>query len=127
MIAAWMLYFIAISLLLGIAALVAERALPARRARRWLWSAALILSVVLAPVVHIASNWDASQRALMKLAEAAPPSAGAFISESPIEWVAATPIERSSVDADRWLVVAWVAASALLLALYGVSSMLLRR
>lgn len=128
MIAAWMLYFVAISALLSVAAAVAERALvPGRHARRWLWVAALTLSVVLPPAVHTLSEQGAPRRALVMLAEAAPSGAGTFISESPIEWVTSTPVDRSSMSGNRWLMLAWTTTSVLLFALYAASWLQMRR
>ncbi len=62
MIAAWMAYALVIASLVSVAALIAERiAILRRRQSRWIWVAALLLSLGTADTVRL--EWCATKRA----------------------------------------------------------------
>ena len=116
MIAAWMAYALVIASLVSVAALIAERIAILRRLQsRWIWVAALLLSLALPMLVA----WNAarpSERAAALLALAAdgrPP----VYEESPIAWVGGdSPIVTRRIPADTWLLAGWSALSAIALA-----------
>jgi hypothetical protein len=116
MIAAWMAYAVVIASLVSVAALIAERiAILRRRPSRWIWVAALLLSLALPMLVA----WNAarpSERATALLALAAdgrPP----VYEQSPIAWVGGDgPIVTRRIPLDTWLLAGWSALSAIALA-----------
>ena len=99
MIAAWMAYALVIASLVSVAALIAERiAILRRRQSRWIWVAALLLSLAL-PMLFAWNGARPSERATALLALAAegrPP----MYEQSPIAWVGGD--SRLSRAASRW-------------------------
>lgn len=105
MVASWLLYSTAVSLLLGLAAAAGEAALRGRaRGRRWVWLAALAGSVAL-PVAAFLAPPEAADGAAAVVA---------------LPWdllkrggaVAAGPAPSRGVDVDALLVAGWASASS---------------
>jgi beta-lactamase regulating signal transducer with metallopeptidase domain len=127
MIATWMLYALAIAVLLGVAAFIAERALlRVRRATRFVWIAALVASFAL-PATALLREPTPQQRvdALVAIASDPVPT---MTTRSPLEILEPRAIRVvQTIDIDRWLTRGWLALSSIVLALYAVAWLGLRR
>ena len=127
MIAAWMAYALVIASLVSVAALIAERiAILRRRQSRWIWVAALLLSLAL-PMLFAWNGARPSERATALVALAAegrPP----VYEQSPIAWVGgASPIVTRRIPSDTWLLAGWSVLSAIALATLSMGWMQLTR
>lgn len=125
MIAAWMAYALVIALLVSCAAFVAERIAILRRLQsRWIWVAALLLSLVL-PLLF---TWQGtSERPATALAVLAAREQPPVYELTPIAWVGgAAPVARRVV-LDTWLLIAWSAMSTLAVATLALGWLQLRR
>jgi beta-lactamase regulating signal transducer with metallopeptidase domain len=127
MIAAWMAYAFVIALLVSAASLAAERiAILRRLPARWIWVAALLLSIVL-PVLF-ASQGTGSAEPAKVLADLVTAEAPPIYARSPIAWVGGdTSVVTRRVMIDTWLLAGWAALSALALAVLAMGWMQLRR
>jgi bla regulator protein blaR1 len=132
MILSWMLYATLISLFFALAARILET--PVRQQgwpTRWLWSGAMLGSVVL-PLLAATGIHRRSANSSIDVSptgEATPP---AFLS-APLEWAGTTTDAARMaipvlVDLDSWLLRFWIAGTLSLLALlvFGYSQLLLR-
>jgi len=128
MIAAWMAYAIVIAALVSVAAGIAERIARLRRwPGRWIWISALLLSIALPPLFGLQSTRTSAEPAAA-LATLAATEEPPVYARSPIAWVggdAATAARR--VTLDTWLIAAWAAMSALVLASLTMGWLQLRR
>lgn len=128
MIAAWMAYAFVIAALVSIAGLLAERIAHLRRLpSRWVWAAALLLSIGL-PLLFGLPGARSSERSAATLVVLTASQAPAMYAQSPIAWVGgdtATPARRARLD--MWLLASWSAMSALVLATLAMGWMQLRR
>lgn len=128
MIAAWMVYALVISLLVGAAALIAERiAILRGHQSRWIWVLALLLSVVLPALFAwqgARSNARTATAVMALAAREAPP----VYAQSPIVWIGGdTPAVSRRVTLDTWLLAGWSTMSALAFATLTIGWMQLRR
>ena len=128
MIAAWLAYALVIALLVSLAALVAERiAILRRLQRRWIWVAALLLTLVLPPMFA----WQGartSERPAIALAALAAREQPPVYELTPIMWVGGNaPVVARRVGLDTWLLLGWSALSMLALATLAMGWMQLRR
>lgn len=127
MIAAWMAYAVVVAVLVSVAAVIVERVAHLRRwPGRWIWIAALLLSVALPLLFGSQSARSRAQpeAALVTLAAAEEPPVYA---RSPIAWIGgdnAAPARRGTMDS--WLLGGWAAMSALVLATLTMGWMQLR-
>ncbi|HET6228694.1 MAG TPA: M56 family metallopeptidase, partial [Longimicrobiaceae bacterium] len=134
MIAQWMAYAAAVALMCGLGALALERALVLYgRPTRWVWAAAMALSVA-APVAARVAPRAASEAAPLAAAPVPLPSAvgpsagGTMVPLSVLRAIAmADDAEPRTVSLDTPLLVGWTAASAALLAVLGGLAMTLVR
>jgi bla regulator protein blaR1 len=115
---AWMSYVIAVSLLLGLAAIALECAARIRqKPTRWLWGASMIASLLLP--LGMSSVWVPITQLAPGVDEAIPESIVALrqmtAGLSPSGWLAAAGPFATSPDLDRLLQVGWSAASTILL------------
>ena len=128
MIALWMLYCTAISLLLGVAALAAERALRVwTLPRRWVWATALVGSLVLGTAAWFApvpSVPVAPAVAFPAVNEATEDTGGARPAEPHNARITGTAAQ--TYDFDRLLIVAWLALSGIAVGTVGASALKLR-
>jgi len=128
MIAAWMAYALVVAALISVAALVAESIARLRRwPSRWIWMAALVLSIVL-PLLSGMQSARSSAKPAAALAALAAVEEPAVYARSPIAWVGgdgATPARR--VTLDTWLLASWAVSSVLVLATLTMGWMQLRR
>jgi beta-lactamase regulating signal transducer with metallopeptidase domain len=127
MIAAWMAYAFVIAVLVSCAALIAERiALLRRLQSRWIWVAALVLSLALPLMVawNGESPSDRPTRALLALtAHEEPP----MYEQSPIAWISGnSQVVARRVPLDAWLLAAWAAMSVVALAMLSIGWLQLR-
>lgn len=118
----WMVYVIVVSLLLGLAALAAERAARLRRAgTRWYWLAAILASLAVPTVVASVSiqlpqvvGARAAEKILV-LREAT------SIPLQPQQWLGAGDAQAQAwLGLDPWLKSAWLTVSALMLLVLAV-------
>jgi beta-lactamase regulating signal transducer with metallopeptidase domain len=128
MIAAWIAYALVIAVLVSLAALVAERiAILRRLQRRWIWVAALLLTLVLPPMLA----WQGtrtSERPATALAALAAREKPPVYELTPIVWVGGNaPVVARRVELDTWLLLGWSALSMLALATLAMGWMQLRR
>jgi len=127
MIAAWMTYALVVALLVSCAALSAERIALLRRVQsRWIWVAAMLLTVAL-PLLF---GWQGSrmtERPATTLAALARDKAPVY-ELTPIAWVggAARVVERRFA-LDTWLLAGWSTMSALALVTLTMGWLQLRR
>ena len=111
MIAAWLVYAFVVASLVSVAALVAERiALLRQWPSRWIWMAAMLLSILL-PMLggwQVARVSQQPRAALVALVtQEAPP----VYTQSPIVWVGGdTGNARTRGDIDAWLLAGWGAS-----------------
>jgi beta-lactamase regulating signal transducer with metallopeptidase domain len=128
MIAAWMTYALVIAMLVSVAALMAERiAILRQLPTRWAWVVALLLSILL-PVLFAAHSARSSAEATTAIAALAAQERPPLYAQSPIAWIggdAATAARRVSID--TWLLAAWSAMSAFVLAALAMGWIQLRR
>ena len=128
MIAAWMAYALVIASLVSVAALIAERiAILRRRQSRWIWVAALLLSLWHCRCCSRGMVRDQASglRALVALAAQGRPP---VYEQSPIAWVGGdSPIVTRRIPLDTWLLAGWSALSAIALATLSMGWMQLRR
>jgi BlaR1 peptidase M56 len=128
MIAAWMAYAFVIAALVSCAALIAERiALLRRLQSRWIWVAALVLSLAL-PIM-VAWNGelpsDRPTRALLALTAHEEP---AMYEQSPIAWISGnSQVVARRMPLDAWLLAAWAGMSVVALAVLSIGWLQLRR
>lgn len=132
--ASWMAYGLVVGLLLAGAAALGERVLRgAGRPTRWLWSAALGLTVALvalapqrgAPVVHaplpftvtegvaataVSPGWRAQAIAAIVVASS--------LTAAPLRWVIDAAGRAVPQPFDAWLFIAWIATSAVLFVIF---------
>jgi len=128
MLAAWMLYTVVVSLLVGLAALATERALTlVGRPVRWVWAAAAPVALILAVGPWLAGaggqpdpGMAAAPTGAVSVVE---PAAGVLRIPSSIEIPAAGSLARL----DRPLAWAWIVLGAGLMLRFGVGSVVLRR
>jgi beta-lactamase regulating signal transducer with metallopeptidase domain len=128
MIAAWMAYALVIAALVSCAALIAERiAIVRRLPSRWIWVAALLMTLVLPPLFA----WQgarSSERPAVVLAALASSERPPIYELSPIAWVGGDPSRVTRhVALDTWLLVGWSAMSILALATLAMGWLQLRR
>jgi bla regulator protein BlaR1 len=127
MIAAWMTYALVVALLVSCAALSAERIALLRRVQsRWIWVAAMLLTVAL-PLLF---GWQGSrmtERPATNIAALARDQAPVY-ELTPIAWVggAARVVERRFA-LDTWLLAGWSTMSALALVTLTMGWLQLRR
>lgn len=128
MIAAWIAYALVIALLVSFAALIAERIAILRKLQsRWVWIAALLLSLAL-PVLFAWHSAGTSERPGRELAVLASREKPPVYEQSPIAWVGGTtPVVARRVAVDTWLLAGWSIMSALALATLTMGWMQLRR
>ena len=128
MIAAWLAYALVIALLVSLAAFIAERITILRQVQgRWIWVAALLLSLAL-PALFAWHGGRTSERPAIALAVLAAKEKPPIYQQSPIVWVGGdAPIAARRVGLDTWLLVGWSALSALALATLAMGWMQLRR
>ena len=117
MMAAWMAYALVMSLLIGIAALFAERlARVAKLQTRGVWIAALLLSLLLPLSLAWKDARTSPQQARTELVALASEGPRPMHAQSPIVWIggatAASPVRRIP---DQWLVRGWIIATGLVL------------
>lgn len=128
MIAAWMVYALVISLLVSVAALIAERIAILRSCQsRWIWVSALLLSVAVPALFawHGARSNARPATAVLALAsQEAPP----VYAQSPIVWIGGdTTVVSRRATLDTWVLAGWSTMSALALATLSIGWMQLRR
>lgn len=128
MIAAWMVYALVISLLVGAAALIAERlAILRGHQSRWIWVLALLLSVVL-PALYAWQGARSNARTATAVMALAAREAPPVYAQSPIVWIGGdTPAVSRRVTLDTWLLAGWSTMSALAFATLTIGWMQLRR
>jgi beta-lactamase regulating signal transducer with metallopeptidase domain len=128
MIAAWLAYALVIALLVSLAAWVAERiAILRHLQRRWIWVAALLLTLVLPPMLAWQGTLT-SERPAIALAALAAREQPPVYELTPIAWVGGNaPVVARRVGFDTWLLVGWSAMSMLALATLAMGWMQLRR
>jgi beta-lactamase regulating signal transducer with metallopeptidase domain len=127
MIAAWMIYALVVALLVSCAALSAERiAILRRLPTRWIWVAAMLLTLVL-PLLFAWQGARTTERPAIALAALAAPEKPPMYALTPIAWVGAAPVVARRVALDTWLLVAWSAMSALAFVTLTIGWMQLRR
>jgi hypothetical protein len=128
MIAAWLVYALVIALLVSCAALVAERiAILRRLPSRWIWVAALLMSLTL-PVLFAWQGARRTERPALALAVLAAKEKPPVYEQSPIVWVGGdAPVVARPAALDIWLLVGWSAMSALTLATLAIGWLQLRR
>jgi BlaR1 peptidase M56 len=128
MIAAWLAYALVIALLVSIAALAVERIARLRHLQgRWIWVAALLLSVTL-PMLFGWHSALTAQRPAVTLAALAAREQPPVYELSPIAWVGGhAPVVAHRVALDTWLLTGWSALSALALATLAMGWMQIRR
>lgn len=128
MIAAWMVYALVISLLVSVAALIAERiAILRGQQSRWIWVSALLLSVAL-PALFAWQGARSSVRPATAVLALAAREAPPVYAQSPIVWIGgATTVLSRRVTLDTWLLAGWSTMSALALATLSIGWMQLRR
>ena len=128
---AWFGYAMLVSLLLGVAALAAERAARMRRApTRWVWAGAIVLSLLLPTVVssisielpNIFKPAQESTRLVLRDATAVRLAAPEWIARQAAPVVAAA---TRAVDIDPLLRRIWLAVSGAMLLALGASAVLL--
>jgi beta-lactamase regulating signal transducer with metallopeptidase domain len=127
MIAAWMAYALVIAVLVSVAALIAERIARLRRwPGRWIWTSALLLSILL-PLLFGLQSARSSAKPAEVLATLAAMAEPPVYARSPIAWVGgddATPARRITLD--TWLLGSWAAMSVLVVATLTMGWMQLR-
>jgi beta-lactamase regulating signal transducer with metallopeptidase domain len=128
MIAAWMIYALVVALLVSCAALSAERIVILRRLQsRWIWIAALLLTLVL-PLIFAWQGARTSERPAIALAALATRDKPPVYELTPIAWIGgAAPVIARRVALDTWLLAGWSAMSALALATLAMGWLHLRR
>ena len=128
MIAAWMAYALVIAALVTCAALLAERIATIRRLQsRWIWVAALLMTLVLPPMFA----WQGArttERPAIALAALAAQEKPPVYELSPIAWVGGdAPAVPRHVALDTWLLLGWSAMSMLVLGTLTMGWLQLRR
>jgi beta-lactamase regulating signal transducer with metallopeptidase domain len=128
MIAAWMAYALVIAALVTCAALLAERIATIRRLQsRWIWVAALLMTLVLPPMFA----WQGArttERPAIALAALAAREKPPVYELSPIAWVGGdAPAVPRHVALDTWLLLGWSAMSMLVLGTLTMGWLQLRR
>ena len=114
---AWMIYVAAVTLLLGVAALAAERGARLRRApSRWLWIAAIVSSLAIPTVMaSVLVQWPS----ILTPAVSQKVIALRTVTStrlSPLTWIDAGPAKTTAWRRlDPWLKRCWVAASGAML------------
>src|SRR3954468_2662065 len=128
MIAAWMIYALVVALLVSCAALSAERIVILRRLQsRWIWIAALLLTLVL-PLIFAWQGARTRERPAIALAALATRDKPPVYELTPIAWIGgAAPVIARRVALDTWLLAGWSAMSALALATLAMGWLHLRR
>jgi len=128
MIAAWIAYALVIALLVSLAALIAERiAILRRLPSRWIWVAALLLSLAL-PMAFASQGARTNQRHATALAVLATRDKPPIYELSPIAWVGGeAPVVTRRVALDTWLLVGWSTLSALAIATLAIGWVQIRR
>lgn len=108
---AWMIYVELVTLVVGGAALAAERALRARRARaRWVWVTAMLASLLIA-LIGGSARFPASYRvSAVAVATRQGPDAVLL----PMRWIgdATRRTDEAIPDMDGWVRCGWIAASS---------------
>ena len=122
MIAAWMTYALVVALLVSCAALSAERIALLRRVQsRWIWVAAMMLTLVL-PLLLAWHGARTSARPAKALAALAARDELPLYELTPIAWVSGgAPVVARRVALDTWLLTGWSAMSTLALVTLTVS------
>lgn len=128
MIAAWIAYALVVALLVSLAALIAERIAILRKLQsRWIWIAALLLSLTL-PVLFAWHGARTSERPALALAMLAARDKPPVYEQSPIAWVGGdAPVVARPMALDTWLLAGWAAMSALAFATLAMGWEQLRR
>jgi hypothetical protein len=131
MIASWMVYSTIVALMLGAAAAIADRAGGnVLRQRRWIWAAAILLSVAMPAVVAFMSQAEpvgigtpnVRQEGLQRGAAGASSPFAARVAD-----LIAVADSRSLARFDRAFAIGWVAIAGLALAAYLVATWTLAR
>jgi bla regulator protein blaR1 len=120
----WMLYVLAVSLVLGIAALVAERSLRLRRrATRWVWVGAIVASLLVPTLIASISIQ------VPNLSEPTAPQKSIVLREltslpfNPLGPVAVpSPDPAAAASLEAWLKLGWLVASCGMLLLLSLSA-----
>jgi beta-lactamase regulating signal transducer with metallopeptidase domain len=128
MIAAWMAYALVIAVLVSCAALIAERIAILRRVQsRWMWVAALLLTLVLPPMFAWQSA-HTNERPAIALAALASSERPPIYQLSPIAWVGGdVSVVSRRVPLDTWLLLGWSVMSMLALTTLAMGWLQLRR
>ncbi|HKQ12272.1 MAG TPA: M56 family metallopeptidase [Steroidobacteraceae bacterium] len=118
MIAAWMAYALVIALLVSVAAFAAERiAILRRLPGRWIWVAALLMSLLL-PMLFASQHAQTSERPAVAFVALAARDNPPLYALSPIVWVGGdAPVTAGRVALDTWLLIGWSAMSTLAFAM----------
>ena len=121
---AWMLYVVLVTLLLGVAALAAERAARLRRAPcRWVWILAMTSSLLVPAIVLSVPVEPAAVVGRTVADSAGAPRQPTSGTDSPAHWIRVDAMHAiSSRSLDSWLRRGWILASTSLLALLLASS-----
>src|ERR1044072_6224311 len=116
MIAAWMIYALVVALLVSCGALSAERIAILRRLQsRWIWVAAMLLTLLL-PLMFAWQGARTRERPAIALAALAAQDQPPVYELTPIAWVGGTaPVVARRVALDTWLLLGWSVMSALAL------------
>ena len=131
MIALWMAYSTVIALMLGAAAAIVERAgASVLRQRRWIWAAAVVLSIAIPAAMAFAPRVERAMPGSLNVrhparqnADAGEPSAFA----SRVADIIAAADSRSLARFDRAFAIGWVAIAGVALAAYLVATWTLAR
>src|SRR4051812_13875129 len=128
MIAAWMIYALVVATLVSCAALSAERiAILRRLPSRWIWIAAMLLTLAL-PLMFAWQGARTSERPATTPAALATRDKPPVYQLTPIAWVGGdAPVVAGRAALDTWLLVGWSAMSALALVTLTIGWLQLRR
>ena len=125
----WMIYVITVSLLLGLAALAAERSAHARGSRtRWYWLAAILASLLLPTIIASVSIQLPRTIGAKAIEEVVVLRDTTHISLPPQAWAMGNSVETTPWHAlDPWVRGLWITVSALMLAVLSANGAQLYR